>query len=270
MRATHHRVSALRLRERSPRRDRSPGRRRRIVPGRRRRPVWNESPMAARRSIQHMVFPPYVLEVHLQRENDVVPLRGTSRWIPLTGRSPPHATSRRFMTRSLASTRHRAESGRRRGRRCDSPVMVIHAAGHSGTVVNEVELASEGYWVEDAGLLRQVGEHGPDPGPELVGGVLDERPRGASVEAAMNAQPLKSGCWYCSRLGIEDGQDLLSWIVEPIDRPGEPAGRAVVLVRPGTRPRAFLAAEEVVERSFRPPRRVSMIRSMPTVWTPSV
>jgi hypothetical protein len=56
--------------------------------------------------------------------------------------------------------------------------MVIHAAGHSGTVVNEVELVSEGYWVEDAGLLRQVGEHVSDPRPELVGGVLDDAPLG--------------------------------------------------------------------------------------------
>ena len=75
--------------------------------------------------------------------------------------------------------------------------MVVHAARQPGAVVNEVELASERPWIGGAGLLGQVGEHGPDPRPELVGGVLDEAALGASVEAAMNAQPWKSGCSYC-------------------------------------------------------------------------
>ena len=52
--------------------------------------------------------------------------------------------------------------------------MVVHAACQSGAVVDEVELASEADWIGRAGLLSEIGEHGPDPGPELVSGLVDE------------------------------------------------------------------------------------------------
>ena len=60
------------------------------------------------------------------------------------------------------------------GGRCDSGIMVVHAARQPGAVIDEVELAPEADRIRGAGLLGKIGEHGPDPGPELVGGLLDE------------------------------------------------------------------------------------------------
>jgi hypothetical protein len=52
--------------------------------------------------------------------------------------------------------------------------VVVHAARQSCAVVDEVELASEAHWIGGSGLAGEIGEHGANPGPELVGGVLDE------------------------------------------------------------------------------------------------
>jgi hypothetical protein len=34
--------------------------------------------------------------------------------------------------------------------------------------------ASEAHWIEGSGLAGEIGEHRANPGPESVGGVLDE------------------------------------------------------------------------------------------------
>jgi hypothetical protein len=52
--------------------------------------------------------------------------------------------------------------------------VVVHAAGQPGAVIDEVELPSEAHGIGGSGLVGEIGEHGANPGPELVGGVFDE------------------------------------------------------------------------------------------------
>jgi hypothetical protein len=48
-------------------------------------------------------------------------------------------------------------------------VVVVHAAGQPGAVVDQMKLASERHRVRGTSLRRQIGERGTDPGPEVIG-----------------------------------------------------------------------------------------------------
>ena len=79
-----------------------------------------------------------------------------------------------------------------------------------------------------ARLLGEIGEHGPDPGPELVGGLLDESARGCLGGSGDEGAAVEVGLLVLLGLGVEDSQDLLARLVDLLDRLGEPGGREVV------------------------------------------
>jgi hypothetical protein len=111
---------------------------------------------------------------------------------------------------SVALREHAVEAEQRlngvAGGRCDSGVVVVHAAGQSGAVVDEVELASEVRWIGGAGLVGEIGEHGPDPGPELVGGLLDETAARCFGRGGDEGAAVEVGLLVLLRLGVEDAR----------------------------------------------------------------
>jgi hypothetical protein len=97
--------------------------------------------------------------------------------------APLRVTRNDYALRRLAAFVSAAPSGRRSieqdlnggpGAGGDPRVVVVHAARQSGAVVDEVELAPQADRIGSARLFRQIGEHRPDPRPELVGRLLDE------------------------------------------------------------------------------------------------
>ena len=105
------------------------------------------------------------------------------------------------------------------GGRCDPRVVVVHAPCQSGAVVDEMELASEADRIGGAGLLSQIGEHGPDPGPELVGGLLDETAGGCLGGSGDEGAAVEVGLLVLLGLGVEDSQDFLAWVVDATRSP---------------------------------------------------
>ena len=114
------------------------------------------------------------------------------------------------------------------GGRCDRGIVVVHPTRQSRTVVDEVELASEAGRIGSAGLLGEIREQGSDPRPELVSGLLNETARWCLRGRGDECAAIEVGLLVLLCLSIEDGQDLLAWIVDLLDRFGQPAGRAVV------------------------------------------
>jgi hypothetical protein len=95
---------------------------------------------------------------------------------------------------------------------------MIHAAGQSGTVVDEVELASQTDRVGGAHLGRQIGEHLAHPRSEVVSGLFDQPARRCFGGGRDERAPVEIGLLVLLCLGIEDGQDLLPRIVGGLDR----------------------------------------------------
>ena len=113
------------------------------------------------------------------------------------------------------------------GGRCNVGIVVVHATRQPGTVVDEVELASEVRRIGCAGLFSKVDEHGEDPGPELVGGLLDETVRGSFGGGGGECAPVEVQLLVLLGLGVEYSQDLLSRIVDALDDLGSrPAVRS--------------------------------------------
>jgi hypothetical protein len=82
------------------------------------------------------------------------------------------------------------------GGRRDFEVVVVHVACESGAVVDEMELASETDGIAGAGLLGESVNMARIQARNWPAVWSTIPPGGASVEAALNAQPFQSSCSY--------------------------------------------------------------------------
>ncbi len=99
---------------------------------------------------------------------------------------------------------------------------MIHTRREPSAVVQKVKLSREARGVGSPRLLGEIGEHFPDRGSKLVRGTLHKTATRCLSRRGDEGAAVEIGLLELSRLGVENGEDLVARIMNLRDRGGEP------------------------------------------------